>query len=109
MNQFESLQKFGKDGADAAMKAFGALSRNSQTVAVEVTDYAKRSLEQGTAAMERLLSAKSLDKALEIQTEYVRTAYEGFVAQATKMGELYAGMVQEVSAPFQGLVQTRRA
>ncbi len=46
MNQFESVQKFGKDGVEAATKAFGAYSRNAQVVAVEATDYAKRSFEQ---------------------------------------------------------------
>jgi hypothetical protein len=33
--------------------------------------------------MENLLSARSLDKAIEVQTEYARAAYEGYVSQAT--------------------------
>ena len=37
------------------------------------------------------MSAKSFDKALEIQSDYMRSAYEGFVAQATKFSELAAG------------------
>lgn len=109
MNQFDTMQKFGKDGADATMKAFGVMSRNAQTIAVEATDYAKRSFEQGTAALERLLSAKTVESALQVQTEYVRQAYEGFVAQSTKMGQLYAGLAQEVMAPFQGMNPARRA
>ena len=35
----------------------------------------------------RSSSAPALDKALEIQTDYVKTGYEGFVAQSTKIGD----------------------
>ena len=103
MNQFESVQKFGKDGAEAAMKALNAYSRNAQVAAVEATDYAKRSFEQGTAAMERLFSAKTLDKAVEIQTEYLKAAYQGFVSQSARMNEVYTTLAQETFAPFQRL------
>ena len=100
MNQFENVQKFGKDGVEAASKALGAYSRNAQVIAVETADYAKRSFEQGTSAMERLLSAKTLDKAVEVQAEYLKASYEGFVAQSTKMGEIYATLAREMFAPF---------
>jgi hypothetical protein len=48
-----------------------------------------------------MLGAKSIDKALEIQTDYAKTAYEGFVAQATKIGELYADFAKETYKPFE--------
>ena len=101
MNQFESVQKFGKDGVEATTKAFGAYSRHAQVAAVEVADYAKRSFEHGTAAMERLLSAKTLDKAVEVQVEYLKGSYEAFVAQSTKMGQIYATLARETFAPFE--------
>jgi hypothetical protein len=37
------------------------------------------SFEHGTKTMENLLGVKSLDKAIEVQTEYAKTAYEGYV------------------------------
>ena len=45
-----------------------------------------------------------LEKAIEIQTAYAKTAYEGFVAQATKMGELYADLAKESYKPFENFV-----
>ncbi len=47
---------------------------------------------------------KSLEKAIEIQTDYAKSAYEGFVSQATKMGELYADLAKEAYKPFETLV-----
>lgn len=107
--QFDNVQKIAKDNMDAATKAFSAVSRNAQTIAAESADYAKRSFEQGTAALERLLGAKTVEKVLEIQTEYVKSAYEGFVAQSTKMGELYANLAREVAAPFERSTALTRA
>ena len=101
MTNFEDMQKFGKDSVDATMKSFGLLSKTTQAVAAEVVDYSKRSFEDGTKVVEKLLGARSLDKAIEIQTDYARSAYEGFVAQATKISELYADFAKESYKPFE--------
>jgi hypothetical protein len=90
MNMAKSLDEIQKENMDAAMKSFGAMSKAFQAIAVEFANYAKRSLEDHTVATEKLMAAKTLEKAIELQTEYVKTAYEGFVAHATKIGELYA-------------------
>jgi hypothetical protein len=97
----DDVQQFGKDNMDATMKSFGALSKSFQAIAVEVADYSKKVFEQGTAATEKLIGAKSLEKAIEVQTDYAKSAYEGFVAEATKLGELYADLAKEAYKPFE--------
>ena len=47
---------------------------------------------------------KSLDKALEVQTEFAKSAYEGFVAKASKLGELYADLAKESYKPFEAML-----
>ena len=102
LKNVDEMQKLGKDNVEAAMKAFGATSKGFQAIAAEVTNYSKKSFEDGTAAVERLLGAKTVEKAIEIQSEYAKTAYEGFVAEATKLGELYADLAKEAYKPFEG-------
>ena len=108
MMQFDTFQKFGKESMDAAMTSFGAFSRGIQSAAVEAADYAKRSFEQSTQTIEKLAGVRTLDTAVEIQGEYLRSAYEGFVSQATKMGELATSTAKEVYAPVEGLVAKAR-
>jgi phasin family protein len=103
MNQVD-IQKFGKDNVDAALKSFGAVSKGVQAIAVETADFAKKSFEQSTATLEKLLGVKSLDKAIEIQTDYVKASYEGFVAQTSKIGELATSTAKEAFKPYEGLV-----
>ena len=104
IQQFETIQKASKDNVDAALKSFGATSKGVQTLAVEATDYAKKSFEAGTAAIEKLAGVKTLDKAIEIQSDYVKTAFEGYVAQVTKMGELFSAIAKDAYKPFEGIV-----
>ena len=104
MNQFDDYQKLGKENMDAAMKAFGTMSMGAQQIAVESADYAKKSFEQTTATLEKLVGAKTLDKAIEIQTDYMKSAYESAVAQSTKMGELYANLMMDAMKPVESMM-----
>ena len=109
VKNFEDLQQVGKENVDVALKSMGAVSKSAQAIAVEVADYSKKSFEESTAALEKLFGAKSLEKAIELQTEYAKSAYEGFVAEATKIGELYADLAKESYKPFETLMAKAKA
>jgi hypothetical protein len=102
VKNIDELQQFGKDNMDATLKSFGSLSKGMQAIAAEMADYSKKVFEQGTAATEKLIGAKSLEKAFEVQSDYAKIAYEGFVAEATKLGELYTDLAKEAYKPFEG-------
>jgi phasin family protein len=104
VKNFEDLQLVGKENVEVAMKSFDALSKGSQAIAVEFADYSKKSFEEGSAMIEKLFGVKSLDKAIELQTEYAKTAYEGFVAEATKLGELCADLAKEAYKPYETIL-----
>jgi hypothetical protein len=104
VKNFEDLQQVSKENVDIAMKSMGVFSKGSQAIAVEVADYSKKAFEDGTAALEKLFGVKTFDKAIEVQTEYAKTAYEGFVVKASKIGELYADLAKETYKPFETLM-----
>ncbi len=100
----DQMQKFGKDGMDMAMASFGAWTKNAQAIASEFADYSKKSFEDSTAFWEKLMGAKSPEKAMEVQSEYFKSSYEDFVAQSTKISELYADLAKEAYKPFEGVL-----
>ncbi|WP_306028375.1 phasin family protein [Stappia sp. MMSF_3263] len=104
MNNFEDIQKLGKDNMDVMMQSFGAMTKGFQAIASEVADYQKKSFEDGSAAVEKLVGAKSLDKAFEAQSEYVKTAYEGFVGEVTKIGEMYSEIAKDAYKPYEDVL-----
>ncbi len=101
VKNFEGLQQAGKENVDLAMKSMSTVSKSAQAIATEIADYSKKSFEESSAALEKLFGVKSVEKAIELQTEYAKTAYEGFVAEATKIGEMYSAMAKESYKPFE--------
>lgn len=97
----DDLQQIGNDQVDIALKSFDVLSKGAQAIAIEVADYSKQSFEQGSKAVEKLLVANSFDKAVAVQSEYVRSTYDDFVARTAKLGELYAALAKESYRPFE--------
>ena len=85
---FEEFQKVGKDGFDAAVRSFGEMNKASQAIAAEVTDYSKKAFEDSTRALEQLIGAKSIEQAIEIQSQYAKKAYDTYVAEMSKIGDV---------------------
>jgi phasin family protein len=100
----DEMNKLGKDSMDIAMNSFGAWTKSGQAIVAEVVDYSKKSVEGSAAAWEKLLGAKSLETAMEVQGEYLKSSFEGFVAEATKLGELYVDFAKEAYKPFESAV-----
>ena len=102
--KLDDMQRTNNVNVDAAMRSFEGPTKATLAIATEIADYTKRSFEDGTKTMENLLGAKSLDKAFEVQTEYAKAAYESYVSEVTKLGELYSDLAREAFKPYQSFV-----
>jgi hypothetical protein len=105
MKNFEDMQKLSQGNLDTAMKLFGEWNKNWQAIAAEMSDYTKRSFEEGTQTFEKLVSAKSLEQALEIQTGFAKRAYDGYMHQLSKIGGMYAELAKEAYKPVEKALQ----
>ena len=106
---FEAFQKFGKEQFDAATAAATEVAKGLQAIATEAGDYSKKSFEDGAAFVEKLVGVKKLDEAITLQSEFAKTSYEGFVAQATKMGEMYNAVAKTAFKPVEGAIAKLQA
>jgi hypothetical protein len=98
----EDMAKFGKGGIGMAVNSFGGCAKGTQAIAMEVLDYSKRAAESSAVAWEKLMAAKSLESALQVQSQYMKSSYEDFVAEATRLGELYVDLAKEAYTGFEG-------
>src|SRR5216684_1631740 len=101
--QPEPLQRQ-KPQVDAALAAANCPSVDFQTLATAYGNYTKKSFEDTKAFVEKLSGVRSLEKAVEIQTEFAKQAYETFVTESQKIRELYSGLAKQSLKPFEGLV-----
>ncbi len=104
----EDFQKLGQSNVDAAVKIFGDFTKGWQAIAAEFSDYTKRSFEDGTQTLERLMAAKSLEQAVDIQSKYVKRSYDEYMHQLAKVGSMYASLAKDAYRPMEKLMQVGR-
>lgn len=97
----EEFRRVGKDGFDAAVSSFGEMNKGLQAIAAEVTAYSKKAFEDVTHAFEQLLGAKSFEQVIEIQSQYAKKAYDTYIAELSKLGEMYAGLTRKAYKPLE--------
>jgi hypothetical protein len=67
-----------------------------QAIASAYGEYAKKSFEDTKDFVEKLSAVRSLEKAIEVQSDFAKTAYETFVTESQKIGALYGDSCQAV-------------
>jgi hypothetical protein len=97
----DEFQNVGKEGFEAAVRSYGEANKRFQAIVAEVTNYSKKAYEDGTRAFEQLVGAKSAEQVVEIQSQYVKKAYDAHIAQMTKLGEMYVSLVRDAFKPIQ--------
>ena len=104
MFKVEDIQNYGKEQYETAMSHASTMQNGFSAIASAYGDYAKKSYEDGKSFAEKLSGVKSLDKALEAQSEYAKTAYETFVADSQKIAGLYGDLAKQAFKPLEGVV-----
>jgi len=74
-----------------------------QTIANAYRDYTRKSIEEFGSFVEQLSGVRSLDKAMTVQSEFVKRAYETSVAESQKICELHNRLAKQTFDPFKGL------
>ncbi|MEH2528921.1 MULTISPECIES: phasin family protein [unclassified Bradyrhizobium] len=80
-----------------------------QTIANAYRDYTRKSIEEFGSFVEQLSGVRSLDKAMTVQTEFVKRAYETSVAESQKICELHNRLARQTLDPFKGVTDKRPA
>jgi len=97
----EEFQRASKDGFDASVRSYGEVSKGFRAIGATIVDYAKKSFEDGTRAFEQLVGAKSFEEIWEIQSQYAKKAFDSYVAQASKLGEMYVDVARSAYQPVE--------
>ncbi len=104
-NQSHSNQNFEHQQNDNEQIETGTVSSSAfpgglLAIATAYGDYTKKSFEDIKLFVEKLSGVKSFDKAIEVQIEFTRTAYETFVTESRKIGVLYSDLAKQSHKPF---------
>jgi phasin family protein len=97
----EEYQRLSKEGLDAATRSFGEMNKGFQALAAEMTDYSKRTFEDVFRAWRQLLTAKSVEQMMEIQSQYAKKACDTHISEMSKLGEMWVAITRNASKPIE--------
>jgi phasin family protein len=92
MIKVEEIQQYGT-----------SLQSGVQAIATAYGEYTRKSFEDSRSFVDRLSGVKSIDKALEVQTEYAKSAYETFVTESQKIAGLYTDLARQTFKPLENI------
>jgi hypothetical protein len=104
----EGAQRFGREyekaaatGLEAASRSFTEANKGFQALAAEMMNYSKAAWDDVIRTWEQLIGVRSLEQAIQIQSDYAKRVYENHMAELSKLGEMCAGMVRDASKPVE--------
>src|SRR6202795_3240014 len=104
MIKVKDIQSFGKEHLDTVVASATTLQNGLQAIATAYGDYTRKSFDDTKSFVEKLSGVSTLDKAIEVQTEYAKSAYEMFVAESQKIVGLYTDLAKQTFKPLEGMV-----
>ena len=96
----ENAASFGQENVEAVVTSSKIATKAAESLSAEIAAYSKKAYEDSMAAAKELTTCKSVSEFVEKQTEFGKISIEGFVAEATKLNEMYAAAAKEAFAPL---------
>ena len=102
---YDNMVGYGKDTAEAMIKSATAAGKGAEILHNEIYAFAKQSMEDSIAAGKAILGAKSVHEAIEVQTDYEKSAFENYVSELSKFNQLVTMAAKDSFAPLQSRAQ----
>lgn len=96
----EAATTFGQGNIEAVVASSQIAAKALETITSEVAAFSKKSFEDNMAAAKELSSCRDVAELVEKQAAFQRTAVESFVAEATRLNELYAAAAKDAFEPI---------
>jgi len=102
---YDAFVGYSKDTAEAVTKSATVAGKGIESINSEIYSFSKQSIEDAVSATKAVLGSKSVHEAFEFQTDYAKSAFEAYIGELSKIGELATATTKDSFSPFKGRVQ----
>jgi phasin family protein len=96
---------YGRETVEAYVKAANVAGKGVETIHGEIYAYSKQSFEDSVSVAKAVFGSKSVHEAFELQTDFVKSAFEAYVSELSKISEIAFSTAKDAISPLQGRVQ----
>jgi phasin family protein len=104
VSSFGDVNTFGKDTVEAVVESATIASKGIEAFNAETAAFGKEAFEASSKATKDAFSAKSVQEFVEIQSEFSKSFFENYVAQSTKIAEMFTTASNEAAEPINARV-----
>lgn len=97
---YEEAVGSAKDAVDALVKAGTTFNQGLQDIGKLVLGLAQASVEQGVAASQQLLTAKTLHELVDLQSSLAKQQFDRLLNESSRLSELSVKLVEESFSPL---------
>lgn len=102
---FGDFASVNRENAEAIVKAANAAAKGFEQINSELLAFSRQSMEDGVAAVKTIMGSKSLQEAMEAQSDFTKSAFDAYVSQMSKVGELFVSATRDAIEPISGRVK----
>ena len=100
LSTLNQLNDVSKRNLEAVVSSLTAATRGAEALGAQAMSYGKSSMEQTAEAARALTAARSVQEAVELQTNFARTALETYLTEMNRMSETVAASVKDSLQPL---------
>ncbi|MDW3207069.1 MAG: phasin family protein [Alphaproteobacteria bacterium] len=101
LKSYDEFATLNKDNVDAYVKAGNVFAKGFEDLGKTFFAFAQSQAESNVNAAKALMSAKTINDVVEIQSDLARTQFDAFVAEGTKVSEMSLKVANETVEPIQ--------
>lgn len=102
---FEDVASFHRENVDALVETASLAQKSFEAIAAESVTFTQKSYEDTVAVAKKSLASTNFQDAVELQTEFAKTAVDAYLGHMKKIGEMFQVSAQEVAAPVNTRVE----
>jgi phasin family protein len=96
----EEFAELTKGNVEALVASSKLAVKGVESLGQEAADYSRRSFEEASAALKSFAEVKSATDFFKLQNDFVRSAFDSWVAESSKTSEAVLKLAGEVAEPI---------
>ncbi len=99
-SNFDQFADFNRENVEALIVSGNVVAKGVEVVGKEVAAYAQDAAEANMAAAKKIGSAKNPQDLMDLQAEWAKSAFDGFVAETTKLQDISVKVSNQAAQPL---------
>ncbi|MBT5239284.1 MAG: phasin family protein [Rhodospirillaceae bacterium] len=105
MKPYDDAVAFNQNNLDAFVASSTVFAKGFEQLTKQYVAFASESFEDAIEAGKKIVAAKTVNEAVDMQTKIAKDVWEKAVSEGQKMSDLSTGIFKEASAPISDRVQ----